>query len=96
MDAMEPLIITSNDPMILTGPREIDETVEQGIAAAKAGAAIIHRHLIYNPTFPAHKLNSTSTSPLKPFAHCAAGLTPSSNSASRLPRTRAGRRWPGR
>ena len=46
---MEPLIITSNDPMIPPGPNQIAETIDAAVAAAEAGATILHHHLIYNP-----------------------------------------------
>jgi 3-keto-5-aminohexanoate cleavage enzyme len=50
---MEPLIITSNDPMVPIGPNELEETVEQGAGAAAAGAAILHHHCIYRqPILP--------------------------------------------
>lgn len=53
---MEPLIITSNDPMVSPGENEIEETVRQGVEAANAGAAIIHHHLIYLPRKPGERI----------------------------------------
>jgi 3-keto-5-aminohexanoate cleavage enzyme len=49
---LEPLIITSNDPMIPAGSEQVGQTIEEGVAAAGAGAAILHHHLIYRPLEP--------------------------------------------
>jgi uncharacterized protein (DUF849 family) len=56
LDQMDPLIITSNDPMVPEGPDQVQQTIEEGVAAWEAGAAILHHHCIYRPhepgTFP--------------------------------------------
>lgn len=52
MGDMEPLIITSNDPMVGTGPADIQKNIDAGVAAAEAGAAILHHHLIFKPLVP--------------------------------------------
>ncbi len=46
---MDPLIITSNDPKLEQHPNPIEANVAEGVAAAQAGAAILHHHLVYRP-----------------------------------------------
>lgn len=54
---MDPLIITSSDPKLPEGPRQMEETVEECVAAANAGAAILHKHLIYQPYVPGTRID---------------------------------------
>jgi 3-keto-5-aminohexanoate cleavage enzyme len=46
---LDPLIITSNDPKLEEHPNPIEGMVDEGVAAAEAGAAILHHHLVYRP-----------------------------------------------
>lgn len=50
--ALDPLIITSNDPMVPDGPDQVEQTIEEGVAAWEAGAAILHHHCIFRPQIP--------------------------------------------
>jgi 3-keto-5-aminohexanoate cleavage enzyme len=52
---MEPLIITSNDPMVGFAPKDVETVIREGAEAAKTGAAIIHHHLIYKPREPGRR-----------------------------------------
>lgn len=53
---MDPLIVTANDPMVPSGPNEVEDTIRQGVEAAEAGAAIIHHHLVYKPRKPGEQI----------------------------------------
>jgi len=44
-----PLIVTSNDPSVGNRPEDISRNVAAGVAAAEAGAAILHHHVIWTP-----------------------------------------------
>lgn len=46
---LEPLIITSNDPMVPTGPEQVEQTLAEALGAAEAGATILHHHAIPLP-----------------------------------------------
>lgn len=46
-EADTPLIITSNDPQVGHRRTDIEATIAAGVAAAQAGAAILHHHLIF-------------------------------------------------
>jgi len=52
-DVNAPLIITSNDPSVGHTRADIGHNIAAGVAAAQAGAAILHHHLIYK--FPEAK-----------------------------------------
>jgi uncharacterized protein (DUF849 family) len=48
--ALDPLIITSNDPMVPPGtPDELERNLEEAVLAAEAGATIVHHHAIARP-----------------------------------------------
>jgi 3-keto-5-aminohexanoate cleavage enzyme len=49
---MGPVIITSNDPLVPAGPNQVEQIVAEAEAAYRAGAAIIHLHLIFKPAKP--------------------------------------------
>jgi 3-keto-5-aminohexanoate cleavage enzyme len=49
---MGPVIITSNDPQVPEGPNQVEQIVDEAEAAYRAGAAIIHLHLIFKPAKP--------------------------------------------
>jgi 3-keto-5-aminohexanoate cleavage enzyme len=53
---MGPVIITSNDPLVPEGPDQVEQIVAEAEAAYKAGAAIIHLHLIFEPAKPGEYL----------------------------------------
>lgn len=53
---MDPLIITSNDPKLEDHPNPIEANVAEGVAAAEAGAAILHHHLVYRPYQPGKRI----------------------------------------
>ncbi|NJP46814.1 BKACE family enzyme [Actinacidiphila epipremni] len=54
---MGPLIITSNDPQVPEGPDQVEQIIEEAAAAYRAGAAIIHLHLIFKPARPGEYLS---------------------------------------
>lgn len=54
---MDPLIITSSDPKVPEGPHQVEETIAECIGAANAGAAILHKHLIYQPYVPGTRID---------------------------------------
>jgi 3-keto-5-aminohexanoate cleavage enzyme len=53
---MGPLIITANDPQVPEGPDQVEQIIAEAEASFKAGAAIIHLHLIFKPAKPGEYL----------------------------------------
>ncbi|MCL1838241.1 MAG: 3-keto-5-aminohexanoate cleavage protein [Propionibacteriaceae bacterium] len=49
---MKPLIITAADPRLPAGPNEVEDIIAEAEGAYKAGAAIIHLHLVFKPLEP--------------------------------------------